>query len=355
MSETPSLLTTEVPRVSPLQAENIAAQIYGLEGSAQVLGGERDSNFCLTTLSGRAYMLRFVNPAEVPEEVDFQTAILSHLARRDSQLPVPRLQESRSGELTPQVSVAGQNLTLRAVSYLPGTAQFQVPRSQTLMRELGDTLARLDIALSDFEHPGAKRDLLWDISDMSRLEGWIPHLTDPEQRHTISRVLDIHQQKVVPASRFLRKQVIHNDLNAHNVLVKSADPQRLAGIIDFGDALRAPLINELATALAYQLDSQGENLFQYCRPMIAAYTARQPLSEAEQHVLPELVASRLALSLLIAQHRAVLYPQNRDYILRNQAHAWGSLSRLMALSFSQTGEIFSQSCTSEWPYREQKC
>ncbi|MFU2319164.1 phosphotransferase [Rahnella sp. PCH160] len=349
MSEAPSLLTTEVPCVSPSQAENIAAQIYGLEGSAQVLGGERDSNFCLTTLSGRAYMLRFVNPAEVPEEVDFQTAILSHLALRDSPLPVPRLQESRSGELTPQVSVGGQNLTLRAVSYLPGIAQYQVPRSPALMHELGDTLARLDIALSDFQHPGAKRDLLWDISDMSRLEGWIPHLADPEQRHTISRVLAVHQQKVVPASRGLRKQVIHNDLNAHNVLVNSANPQRLAGIIDFGDALHAPLINELATALAYQLDSQGENLFRYCHPMIAAYTARQPLSVAEQQVLPELVASRLALSLLIAQHRAVLYPQNREYILRNQAHAWGSLSRLMALSFSQIGEIFSQSCMSHLP------
>jgi len=288
-----------------------------------------------------------VNPAEVPEEVDFQTAILSHLALRDSQLPVPRLQESRSGELTPQVSVAGQTLTLRAVSYLPGTAQFQVPRSKALMRELGDALARLDIALNDFEHPGAKRDLLWDISDMWRLEGWVPQLTDPAQRQTISRVLEIHRQKVVPTGQRLRKQVIHNDLNAHNVLVSSSDPQRLAGIIDFGDALYAPLINELATALAYQLDSHGDDLFLYCRPMIAAYTARQPLTDAELDVLPELVASRLALSLLIAQHRAVLYPQNRDYILRNQVHAWGSLSRLMALSFSQADAIFRQSCTSE--------
>lgn len=347
MSEAPSLLTTEVPRVSPSQAESIAAYIYGLEGKADVLGGERDSNFCLTTLSGRAYMLRFVNPAEVPAEVDFQTAILSHLALRDNSLPVPRLQESREGELTPQVDVAGQRLTLRAVSYLPGTAQYQVPRSDALMRELGETLACLDIALSDFEHPGATRDLLWDISDMSRLEGWVPHLTDPLQRRTISRVLDIHQQKVVPASPSLRKQVIHNDLNTHNILVNSADPQRLAGIIDFGDALRAPLVNELATALAYQLDCEDDDLFRYCRPMISAYTALQPLTDAELDVLPELVASRLALSLLIAQHRAVLYPQNRDYILRNQAHAWGSLSRLMALSFSQTDAIFRQSGTSE--------
>jgi Ser/Thr protein kinase RdoA (MazF antagonist) len=347
MSEAPSLLTTEVPRVSRSQAENIAAQVYGLEGKAEVLGGERDSNFCLTTGPGHAYMLRFVNPAEVPAEVAFQTVILSHLAIRDSQLPVPRLQESRHGELTPQVMVDGQMLTLRAVSYLPGIAQYQVSRSAVLMREIGDTLARLDIALSDFNHPGAQRDLLWDISDMSRLEGWLTQLTDPEQRRTITRVLETHRQKVVPASQRLRRQVIHNDLNAHNVLVNSADPQRLAGIIDFGDALHAPLINELATALAYQLDSDGDDLFLYCRPMIAAYTARLQLTGAELDVLPELVASRLALSLLIAQHRAVLYPQNRDYILRNQVHAWGSLSRLMALPFSQTDLIFRQSCAFE--------
>ncbi|AEX54439.1 phosphotransferase [Rahnella aquatilis] len=352
MSDTPSLLltgllTTEVPRVSTLQAENIAAQVYGLEGKAEVLGGERDSNFCLTTDPGHAYMLRFVNPAEVPAEVDFQTAILSHLALHDSQLPVPRLLQSRHGELTPQVKVAGQFLTLRAVSYLPGTAQYQVPRTPRLMHELGDALARLDIALRDFEHPGAKRDLLWDISDMSRLEGGITQFTDPEQRRTITRVLETHRQKVVPASQQLRRQVIHNDLNAHNVLVNSADPQRLAGIIDFGDALHAPLINELATALAYQLNSEGDDLFLYCRPMIAAYTGRLPLTGAELDILPELVASRLALSLLIARHRAALYPQNRDYILRNQAHAWGSLSRLMSLPFTQTDLIFRQSCAFE--------
>ena len=346
MSETSSLLTTEVPRVTPLQAEKIAVQVYGLEGTAEILGGERDSNFCLTTLSGRAYMLRFVNPAEVPAEVDFQTAILSHLALRDSALPVPRLQESRGGELTPQVNVSGQNLTLRAVSYLPGTAQYQVPRSKKLMLALGDTLARLDIALSDFEHAGAHRNLLWDITDLSRMQGWVPHLTDAEQRRTIARVLQTHQQKVVPASPLLRRQVIHNDLNTHNVLVCSADAQRIAGIIDFGDALHAPLINELATALAYQLDSNGDDLFLYCRPLIAAYTARQPLTDAELQVLPELVASRLALSLLIAQHRAVLYPLNRDYILRNQTHAWRSLSRLMQQPFTQTDAIFRQSCTS---------
>lgn len=346
MSETSALLTTEVPRVTPLQAEKIAAQVYGLEGTAEILGGERDSNFCLTTLSGRTYMLRFVNPAEVPAEVDFQTALLGHLAQRDSSLPVPRLQESRSGERTPQVSVAGQNLTLRAVSYLPGTAQYQVPRSKALMHELGDALARLDIALSDFEHPGAVRELLWDITDLSQMQGWVPYLTDSEQRRTIASVLQAHQQKVVPASQSLRRQVIHNDLNTHNLLVCSTDPQRLAGIIDFGDALRAPLVNELATALAYQLNSNGNDLFLYCRPLITAYTARQPLTDGELQVLPELVASRLALSLLIAQHRAVLYPQNRDYILRNQAHAWSSLSRLTALSFTQTDDIFRQSCAS---------
>ena len=349
MSEAPArltvnLLTTEVPRVSIAQAEDIAAQVFGLQGKADVLGGERDSNFCLKVAPDLAYMLRFVNPAEVPAEVDFQTAILSHLAIRDSRLPVPRLQESRHGERTPQVTGDGQVLTLRAVSYLPGIAQYQVSRSTRLMHELGDTLARLDIALNDFTHPGAQRDLLWDISDMSRLEGWVPQLTDPEQRRVIIRVLEIHRQKVVPASQPLRRQVIHNDLNAHNVLVHNTDPQRLAGVIDFGDALHAPLINELATALAYQLDSEGDDLFRYCRPMITAYTARLPLTDAELGLLPELVASRLALSLLIAQHRAVLYPQNRDYILRNQPHAWGSLSCLMALPFSQIEQIFRQAC-----------
>jgi Ser/Thr protein kinase RdoA (MazF antagonist) len=40
----------------------------------------------------------------------------------------------------------------------------------------------------------------------------------------------------------LRRQVIHSDLHGDNVLTVSDDENRIAGVIDFGDMVRAPLI-----------------------------------------------------------------------------------------------------------------
>ncbi len=42
----------------------------------------------------------------------------------------------------------------------------------------------------------------------------------------------------MPQLAGLRHQVIHNDLNLHNVLVDPKDGARVAGVIDFGDMVR---------------------------------------------------------------------------------------------------------------------
>ncbi|WP_163066531.1 phosphotransferase, partial [Acinetobacter baumannii] len=55
-------------------------------------------------------------------------------------------------------------------------------------------------------------------------------------------------------------QVVHNDFNPHNVLAGATDDDEIAGVIDFGDMVRSPLIQDLATACAYQLTPDGHPL-----------------------------------------------------------------------------------------------
>lgn len=342
-----SLLTHALPQVSIAQVRDIAADLYQLRGEVTPLAGERDSNFRLVTAERQAYMLRFINGAESPAEIDFQSAILQHLAVSDPALPVPRLVPSRSGSSTPTLWLNTGPLTLRAVTYLPGTPQGQLPRSAQIMAEVGHQLARMDRALMGLEHPGARRDLLWDISDLSRLENGVSQLADPEQRRLIARVLELRRQTRGPQLSTLRRQVIHNDLNPQNILL---DRQRmLSGIIDFGDALHAPLINELATALAYQFADDDQPLV-HILPFIGAYHRALPLGDDELIMLPLLIASRLALILLIAQRRATLYPQNQQYILRNVAYAWRSLMRLNTLSLQRVAEQFLTLCRERGSY-----
>lgn len=336
LATTPALFTTDVPPIDARLAGQLLRECYGLEGQVTPLPGERDRNFCLACADGRQMMARFINPAEAAQEIDFQTAMLAHVAAHNSSLPVPRLISALDGNLQPQINVNEVALSVRVVSYLPGTPQHRQAPNAAFMAQLGRTLAQLDLALQSFHHPGAQRDLLWDITHPERLAPKLAVINDAEQQRLIRRVLENHHERVAPLKFSVRRQVIHNDLNPHNVLADDSGTQ-VSGIIDFGDALYAPMINDLATALAYQLTNEADPL-RLARPFIHAYHQALPLTDTELQVLPDLIATRLCLTITIAGWRATLYPGNRDYILRNVPPAWRNLSRLMRLSHYQICE-----------------
>jgi hydroxylysine kinase len=57
-----------------------------------------------------------------------------------------------------------------------------------------------------------------------------------------------------------------------------------------------------------------------------------PLEAAEFRVLFDLIATRMAMTIVISSWRAAIYPANRNYILRNNAAAWARLRRMAILS-----------------------
>jgi len=129
----------------------------------------------------------------------------------------------------------------------------------------------------------------------------------------------------------LRAQVIHNDFNPHNVLVDAIADDRIAGVIDFGDVVRSPLVQDLAVAAAYQIGASGHPL-QGAADMAASFHAVCPLLPEEIELLPDMIAARLALTIAVSSWRAARHPDNADYILRNQATAWNGLQRLQEIS-----------------------
>ncbi|MEE4417602.1 phosphotransferase, partial [Klebsiella pneumoniae] len=72
-----------------------------------------------------------------------------------------------------------------------------------------------------------------------------------ERRKLVSDVLAEFARTVPGVRSSLKTQIIHNDFNLHNILVDPAEPLEIAGIIDFGDMVFAPRVNDLAVALAY--------------------------------------------------------------------------------------------------------
>ena len=339
------LMTTQAPNVSPAEALEIADRVYGLKGTLKLLNGERDANFLIRSNRGD-FVLKFINPAEDPGVISFQTQALLHIERHGAHLPVPRVLPALSGEVEPKVLVSEQTLTLRTVSYLDGISQNLGKPSVALMRELGTSLAEINLALNDFQHPAAHRDLLWDVGHAERIRPYLDNL-DVDQLPLVCALLDSYETSVKPRLAKLRAQVIHNDLNPHNVMLDCETASRVAAIIDFGDALHAPLINELGTALSYQFDADATDPLWQIKAFVAAYHAKIPLQREELAVLGDLMAMRMAMAITIAQWRASLYPENRTYVLRNLRTTWRNLQCLTALPEGLLTQSLINACTPE--------
>ncbi|HZH51493.1 MAG TPA: phosphotransferase [Microvirga sp.] len=342
-----SLLATAVPEVTVREAERMAAEFYGLDAVATELKGERDRNFHLRTGDGRHFVLKIGNTAEDREVTHFQTQALLHIESRDAALPVPRVLRTRAGEAEVVLGRPGEApRILRILTYLQGEPLHRVPRSPVQRRNLGACLARLDRALQGFSHPAADYELLWDLKQAARVRGLLVHITDDQRRALATSFLDAFERHALPAMTALRMQIVHNDMNPHNVLVRPDATDEIAGIIDFGDAVRAPLVNDLAVAAAYQLTETGHPL-EGPGDMLAGYHAVLPLEPEEIDILFDLLATRMVLTVAIGSWRAARYPENREYIMRNSPVAWAGLERLSGLSRAEAQDYLHRICDEE--------
>ncbi len=318
-------LETPPPRISVADAQQLADERFGVRAKARLLTSERDQNFYMLSEDGAEYVLKLSNLAEDPGVVAFQNAALDHIARVDPNLPTPRVIRALDGE--PSTLFRAQ--IVRLLTWLPGNLMNQHARTSGLRRELGVLHARLGLALRSFEHPAAAHELMWDLQHADRLAGLLCWIEDPGRRALVEQGLSSFTERVAPALPKLRAQVIHNDLNPHNVVVCAEDPGRVCGLLDFGDMVRAPLVCDVAVAASYHVRADNNPLADVTE-YVSAYRAVSPLHDEEFKLLTDLVVTRLAMTVLITSWRAVQYPDNRDYILRNAPHAWRGLEAIAA-------------------------
>jgi Ser/Thr protein kinase RdoA (MazF antagonist) len=322
---------------------------WGLDGALEALSGERDSNFLLT-LAGIApgvpvrRLLKVSHPAEPSAVTDFQTQALLHLARHAPELPVQRLWPARSGAVAVSASAPdGQPRVLRLLSYLEGLPMPQAPRSAAQRASVAGLLARLDRALAGLQHPAATLALPWDIQRAHQVRSLVEAMADPVRRALAQGALQLFETTALPYLGALPRQPIHNDFNIYNLLVDPAQPEQVSGILDFGDMLAAPRINDLAVAAAYQVDVDGDALGTVAA-FAAAFHAETPLRAAELDLLWPLVQARLVMVVAITGWRAARQPHHADYLLRNNAVSWARLQACAAITPQQARAALRTAC-----------
>ena len=310
---------------APAAADDVATVLYAewcLEGTLHPIAGERDSNFRLETTSGR-YLVKVTHPHESLAAVDAQSAVLGHLLHTDPTLPVQVPVATHTGAAR-VVYPPDPRRWVRVVRYLEGELRRTFPWQDGLAVQIGALAGRLDRALHRFEHPGCLQALLWDLTRASELTALLPVLGKDDVGSAVRSALDrftSHQQMLARCP----VQAIHNDLNPSNLLLAN-DGRQVSGVIDFGDMLVAPAVVELAVACAYLTDAPDP--IGAIGDCAAAYVAEWPLAGSVIAALPDLVATRWAMTILITEWRAQLQPENAAYILRNNLASRRGLSLL---------------------------
>ena len=164
---------------------------------------------------------------------------------------VPQVLPTQSGQAMTTIESRGSQFRLRVVTYLAGIPLEGHSPGSRLAFDMGRSLALIDRALAGFSHPGESQSLLWDMQRAAELRPLVRHVPGAELQRLVGDCIDVFERQLAPVFPVLRTQVIHNDLNPGNVLLTDAEPPSVAGVIDFGDMLRAPLVVDVAIAASY--------------------------------------------------------------------------------------------------------
>ena len=290
-------------------AREIRAQ-FGLQGDYSPLVSERDQNFLLRAQDGRRFVVK-VTSANEPQLVSrFHVAALRHL-QRSATVATPVVVPTVGGDAVGVIEQNGTQYLLRVASYLDGVLLSTVRMTPRLAACLGTRLASLDLALQDFTHDGETPELLWDLQRTGDLRSLVQYIDEPAIADRVEQSILDFEQRVQPAIDSMRRQVIHGDANPENVLLDPAASD-VYGFIDFGDALNAPLVFEVAISASYLRTGPNDPL-QLLGPFVAAYHATLPLSELELASLFDLIRARLATTISILYWRLASRPASDPY------------------------------------------
>ena len=329
---TADVLDAPPPALGLRQAEDVAREHYGLDATADSLVSERDQNFRLTDASGAAWVLKISNAVEDRGVVEMEVAAVERIRSVDSALPVPVARQAVDGSTVVTAVVDGTAHLVRLLPLLPGRTAMPAELDPDAIARIGEVVGRIGLALRGFFHPAAGRTIWWDQQHLPELARRVSlSAEEPERRELLRGVLERFDRHVVPALPTLRSQVIHNDVTLDNLLID--DEHQVTGIIDFGDMAHTALILDVPATLQ-SLVRDRTDLFEVTDAFLAGYASVLPLEAVEAQLLGDLLAGRMAQTILISAWRMPQHPDN-EYIRGWARPAWELLEQMDAIGFDE--------------------
>ena len=289
------------PTFRVVELEKKVADEYELKGQWSPLTGERDQNFRLATEDGQNFVVKIAGPDEDPDVADFQVQALRTLETNSPQIPVPRIVRDRAGNsLNEILDNRCTRHILRVVTYLDGIpyGEGNFPDAQDLQK-IGGFQAGVVDALAGFEHKASRHFMPWNLSNGIAVSRSLWGTSKDDVRSLAAPLLRRLRHEILPKLNACPSQVIHNDAHPYNLLRANTVSQDVAGLIDFGDMVHAPVINDLAV-MATSFHRPGVEDLDTVENLLIGFHQKHPLSNTEVSLLWDAMTLRVLITILLS-------------------------------------------------------
>ncbi|WP_162903679.1 phosphotransferase [Leucobacter sp. wl10] len=337
-------LTGDYVSMGSGEARAVVRDVYGLDAQVLRLATEKDDTFRVDINRMPRFVMKVANPGDDRGELDFVRQLHQHVIDTDPSIPIPRFRADLSGRsVTALVDEAGQNREVHLIEYLPGTTLDELETDARQRELVGEALAKLRIATESFAHPCATRPLAWDARRALELTPLLAFVQDRRRRAALAaglaRFADISAEV-----NGMRMQVLHNDFSKSNLLGDPSREEFLTGVFDFGDSVTTTVAVDVSTALLNQLPRDlarhpVDDPFAAGKDLLRGYLRLAALTDRELSLVPHLVMARVIARALITTRRALLFPENVGYIMRNTQQGWAQLEWFLDRPFDEVSEI----------------
>ena len=298
---------------------------FDLEGNLELIYGELDLNYRLTTDNGTKYLVKIGAVGSSLEDAQLQQEMLSHQFKSQAEKlisePIPTL----DGELVSELKIEDSTRPVRLLSWLPGKLWSEInPHPESLREDLGRIAAQIDLAFQYIDIRPKSFNPKWDIANGL----WVKEHFELFSADELAIIKPFVKGFETRKDEFdaLDKLWIHNDLNDNNILVEYVDEvPKITGIIDFGDASFTQAISELGICAAYIMNDFPDPL-EAILPLVRGYHKEFNCEEKELELLYLVIAMRLVISATHGRINALQQPDNK-YLQVSQKAVWQNLKK----------------------------
>ena len=315
-----SIFITKPPSFSINDINKLIHQHFNFQNHHKIieLYSDRDQNFTFSDDSNK-YFLKIFNPAEKKSTIKLQLAALKYITNRDPNILIPNPITSIT-----KIKHRGKIFQSCIFEYIEGDFLYEKKLNNYKYKKMGEFIGTLSKALTGFQHPGSQINFEWDIQNIDLIYKRLKYINPEKYQKLVYHFLKEYETNVIPHIISLRKSIIHNDGNDHNILIAKKDGH--LGIIDFGDMVYSFQVLEPAVCMAYIALKEKKPLISMSY-FLKGYHTYFPLLKNELKCIVYIICVRICITVSMAAWRKTIFPENK-YLTISEESAWLTLNKL---------------------------